>query len=85
MFLFPCLFARVCLSRVPRQGGVRGTSWVYGNLLHPSLVGTTSFHLAHVTDWLPTLVEAAGGRTAPWPKPLDGKLPMDKGRRLWCQ
>ena len=52
---------------------MRGTSWVYSNRLHASRQGTTNYELTHVTDWLPTLVEAAGGDPAgPWPKPLDG-------------
>eukprot|EP00730_Choanoeca_flexa_P015629 TRINITY_DN7221_c1_g1_i2.p1 TRINITY_DN7221_c1_g1~~TRINITY_DN7221_c1_g1_i2.p1 ORF type:complete len:312 (+),score=54.12 TRINITY_DN7221_c1_g1_i2:235-1170(+) len=60
------------------QGGVRGTSWVYSNQLHPSRVGTTNYELTHVTDWLPTLVEAAGGNpNGPWPKPLDGVSQYD--------
>ena len=57
------------------QGGVRGTAWVHGAMLHPSVVGTTSFELMHVTDILPTIVEAAGGdaaASAPAGHPLDG-------------
>eukprot|EP00045_Choanoeca_perplexa_P014076 m.163633 g.163633 ORF g.163633 m.163633 type:complete len:539 (+) comp16556_c0_seq1:375-1991(+) len=55
------------------QGGVRGTSWVYSNRLHSSRQGTTNYELTHVTDWLPTLVQVAGGNASgPWPKPLDG-------------
>ena len=56
------------------QGGVRGTGWVHGKMLHPSLKGTTNFELAHVTDWLPTLVAAAGGERDAWAwdLPLDG-------------
>jgi arylsulfatase B/arylsulfatase I/J len=55
------------------QGGVRGTAFVHGSMLRPALVGTTSSQLLHVTDLLPTVVEAAGGKAVGPPgQPLDG-------------
>lgn len=49
-------------------------------MLHPSLVGTTTFELMHVTDILPTIVQAAGGdaaSSAPAAHPLDGVSQWD--------
>eukprot|EP00040_Diaphanoeca_grandis_P031788 m.190866 g.190866 ORF g.190866 m.190866 type:complete len:535 (+) comp32415_c4_seq1:177-1781(+) len=55
------------------QGGVRGTAWVHGPMLHSSLIGTTNFELMHVVDLVPTLVEAAGGvASSSAPHELDG-------------
>lgn len=62
------------------QGGVRGAGWVHGNMISPTLRGTTNMELMHVTDWLPTLVAAAGGLAhgTTYDRPLDGvdQLPM---------
>jgi len=55
------------------QGGVRGTAWVNGPMLHSSLQGTTNFELMHVVDILPTIVDAAGGdASSTSPHSLDG-------------
>lgn len=42
------------------QGGVRGAGVISGGMFK-SQAGSTSNALMHVTDWLPTLVDAAGG------------------------
>ena len=47
---------------------MRGTSFVAGAGVAASLAGGTNMELAHVTDWLPTLVDAAGV----WPKSGSG-------------
>lgn len=55
------------------QGGVRGTSWVHGSMLAPSLRGTVSYELMHVVDLLPTVVDVAGGDAgSEAPHALDG-------------
>jgi len=44
------------------EGGTRGVAFIYGDVLKHR-AGTTSDALIHVTDWLPTLLHAAGGST----------------------
>ncbi len=52
------------------EGGVRGTGWVHGKMLAKQ---KTTNGLMHVTDWVPTLVAAAGGvPNPPAGKVLDG-------------
>ena len=41
------------------EGGTRASAFIHGSML--SRPGTVSRALVHVTDWLPTLVTAAGG------------------------
>lgn len=53
------------------EGGVRGTGFIWSPLLEKS--GYTSQHLLHVTDWLPTLLHAAGFNASQLPKDLDGR------------
>ena len=44
------------------QGGVRGTGFIHGTMTKSP--GSVNWGLHHVTDWLPTLVAAAGGNAA---------------------
>ena len=53
------------------EGGTRVPGFVYSPLLPPTVRGTTSNALFHVTDWLPTIVAIAGGNTSR-NLPLDG-------------
>ena len=43
------------------EGGVHGVGFVHGKGLSTS--GTVARGLVHVSDWLPTLVNVAGGNT----------------------
>lgn len=52
------------------EGGVRGVSFVHGNLLERT--GVKCEGLMHVTDWFPTLINLAGGSVTNTPTPLDG-------------
>jgi len=45
------------------EGGVRGLGFVSGAGLAPSVRGTVSHEIMHVTDWLPTLAGGAAGLT----------------------
>ncbi|CAH1798588.1 unnamed protein product [Owenia fusiformis] len=51
------------------EGGVRGTGFVWSPLFKKQ--GYVSEQLVHVTDWLPTILHAAGVDTHA-PKPIDG-------------
>ena len=42
------------------EGGIRGSAFVFGPMFK-NRAGNVSTDLMHVTDWLPTLYEAAGG------------------------
>ena len=48
----------MCLQNTLWEGGTRAAAFIHGSLL--SRPGTVSRALVHVTDWLPTLVSAAG-------------------------
>jgi hypothetical protein len=43
------------------EGGVRGLGFISGAGLAPSMRGTISHDIVHVTDWLPTLVAGVAG------------------------
>eukprot|EP00946_MAST-07B_sp_MAST-7B-sp1_P004211 g4211.t1 len=43
------------------EGGVRSIAFASGAGIHPSLHGTVSHEIMHVTDWLPTLVQGIAG------------------------
>ena len=51
------------------EGGVRGTAFIWSRLL--AKAGRQSTQLMHISDWVPTLLSAAGGST-PTNKDLDG-------------
>lgn len=57
------------------EGGTRVAGFVHSPLLPAKVHGTHSQELFHVTDWLPTIVKAAGGKTA-------RNLPLD-GHDIW--
>ena len=57
------------------EGGVRVPGFVHSPLLPAGVRGTESHSLYHVTDWLPTIVGAAGGSTS-------GNLALD-GHDIW--
>ena len=42
------------------EGGTRGVAFVHGTMFQ-NRAGQVSTELIHITDWLPTLYEAAGG------------------------
>ena len=47
------------------EGGTRGAAFVHGSMLE--VPGRRNFALLHVTDWLPTLLSAGGGRPGQTP------------------
>ena len=52
------------------EGGTRASAFIHGSML--SRPGTVSRALVHVTDWLPTLVTAAGGDIREMGENMDG-------------
>lgn len=52
------------------EGGVKGAALIWSPLLNRR--PRVSFDMIHVTDWLPTLYSAAGGRPYDLPPDLDG-------------
>ena len=53
MFLYLCIFQFTLW-----EGGTRGVAFIHSKML--SKPGTVSSALIHVSDWLPTLLSAAG-------------------------
>ena len=53
------IFQQTLFSNVYILGGVRVPAFINSKLL--TNTGTTSMDLMHVTDWLPTIVNLAGG------------------------
>ena len=49
------------------EGGTRGAAFIHGSML--AARGEVSSALVHVTDWLPTLISAGGGRPGTQPRP----------------
>ena len=49
----------ICIQNTLWEGGTRAAAFMHGSML--SRPGRVSRALVHVTDWLPTLVTAAGG------------------------
>jgi hypothetical protein len=54
------------------EGGTRVPSFVSGKLLPKSIQGSVSTRLFHITDWIPTLLEAIGAEKSLRPTYLDG-------------
>ena len=50
-----------CNKATTFEGGVRSIAFISGQGIHPSLVGTVSHEIMHVTDWLPTIVNGVAG------------------------
>ena len=53
------LLCRIILQGTLWEGGTRGAAFIHGSMLKRP--GTLSRSLIHVSDWLPTLISAAGG------------------------
>ena len=49
----------ICIQNTLWEGGTRAAAFMHGSML--TRPGRVSRALVHVTDWLPTLVTAAGG------------------------
>ena len=64
------------------DGGIRSIGFVHSPLLPVKRMGTTSYHLMHVTDWFPTIMHLAGCQTLNFGgKPLDG---VSQVKTLWA-
>ncbi|XP_033127696.1 arylsulfatase B-like [Anneissia japonica] len=54
------------------EGGIRAVGFVHSRLIPKSVRGTVNRHLAHVSDWFPTIVEGIAKGKYRGAKPLDG-------------
>lgn len=64
------------------DGGIRSIGFVHSPLLPVNRMGSTSYHMMHVTDWFPTIMHLAGCQTLDFGgKPLDG---VSQIRSIWA-
>ncbi|KAL8618779.1 hypothetical protein ACOMHN_000207 [Nucella lapillus] len=72
------------------EGGTRATAFLHAPRYFPGRAGTVYDGVIHAVDWLPTLVEAAGGPAvegldgvSQWPSLLQAKVPSARTEFLY--